>query len=303
MMRFDPIHAQSPGHFASRQAEAVRLLKGFEALLHCKVTVHDRAGLLTWHGIEPLLPSEYRIHRHSLCVYQRDSRPEWNARCNAHCLVAANSHVGLGDSFVHSCWKGGSELVVPVMQHARHVLTLFAGVSLGMAPTDPSASANRKLAAILLTLPRLRTEDLHEMKNLLQLLGGNLLQLAQQEEPSQSSYEAKIRFFLRNRSAERIGLNDLAKALHLSAGHCSKVVRAVLGKTFQEALREERLQRGAVLLRSHEYRVGEVARLVGFESEYHFNRKFRETYGLPPGIWRKKPGATDSNIPLNADGI
>jgi len=291
-MRFVPVPAGRPGHFASAQAEAVRLLKGFEALLRCQLTVHDRAGLLIWHGTEPLLPREYRTHTHKLCVFQRGSRPEWNERCNAHCLVAANGHAGLGVPFVHYCWKGGSELVVPVMQLDRHVLTLFAGVFRGNAPADPATAGDGRLTGIRLALARLRKEDLHEMRNLLQLLGGNLLQLAQQDGPSQSTREAKIRGFFRIRCAERIGLGDLAKVLNLSPGHCSRVVRTVLGKTFQQALREERLQRGAVLLRSHDYRVGEVARLVGFESEYHFNRKFREAYGLPPGIWRKEPGST-----------
>lgn len=285
-MRFFPI-APGEERFAALQSAAIRLLGGYESALGCKLVVHDRAGLLPWDGNLPLLPPEYRRHYHPLCVHRRLACPSWDRQCKEHCLDAVNEHGRLGEPFVHRCWKGGSELVVPIMLKDRHVLTIFAGVFRGVAPTDPTAVRDVKLTVIRDSLPKLRIKSLPEQVRLLRLLGNCLMQLVPPEPGVHSKRLGKIQTFLRDRSSSHVTLEDLARELGLSPGQCSRVVSELLGKPFQEALREVRLQRGAVLLRSHDYSVGEVARLVGFESEYHFNRKFKVMFGLPPGIWRR----------------
>jgi len=286
-MRFTPVHHQREDTFAFAQAEAIRLLDGFERALCCRIVVHDRAGLLTWRRTELLLPPERRRHCHPLCLHRRLARPAWNRLCTEHCLVAVNEHARLGEPFLHRCWKGGAELVVPVMLHEHHVLTIFAGMFRGNAPTDAAAARDENVAAIRKKLPKPTARDQADHIRLLSLLGNCLLQLVRPESDIPLSRLEKIRAFLRDRSSQHVSLEDLARDLCLSPGHCSRLVTALLGKPFQEALREERLQRGAVLLRSHDYSVSEIARLVGFESEYHFNRKFKEAFGLPPGAWRR----------------
>ena len=50
--------------------------------------------------------------------------------------------------------------------------------------------------------------------------------------------------------------------------------REVIGSVKMVAARQ--------LLATGQWRVGEVAERVGFESPYHFSRRFKDYHGLPP---------------------
>ncbi|MEU9388374.1 helix-turn-helix domain-containing protein, partial [Streptomyces sp. NPDC048279] len=52
------------------------------------------------------------------------------------------------------------------------------------------------------------------------------------------------------------------------------------------APRAARLRHAARLLESTDLTVGRVAAASGFPSPFHFNRVFRERYGVPPGAYR-----------------
>ena len=58
--------------------------------------------------------------------------------------------------------------------------------------------------------------------------------------------------------------------------------------SFRRLLLLERLSRARTLLLTRDHSVGEVARLVGFEDEYHFNHAFKKVYKLPPGRFRRR---------------
>lgn len=49
-----------------------------------------------------------------------------------------------------------------------------------------------------------------------------------------------------------------------------------------------RLERGAELLSTDLYSVGEIARLCGFENVYYFSKKFKEKYLMSPSEYKKK---------------
>jgi len=286
MIRFTPIPRKRPASTRELRRDVECRLKSFELEMNLILTIHDRVGLLVCTDGSVLLRRDRMFHRHPFCEHGRFRNAQWNRQCNAHCTVAVGERI-VGGAFVHRCWKGGAEVVVPIVHDGLHALTFFAGVRRGEATEDPLAERDGTLRLIrkgLLPLPSLPAR--RQFVERMEALGKWLLEAVAPIAITVDSREGRIWRFLHANATKPVGLPDLARDLGLTPGHASREVVRLLGAPFQQLLRELRLSRAAMLLRTHDYPVGEVAHLVGFESEYHFNRAFSRRYGEAPGRWR-----------------
>lgn len=68
-----------------------------------------------------------------------------------------------------------------------------------------------------------------------------------------------------------IKLAELARASHTTPEHLCRVFKAATGWTPMQAVRLARLDRAATMLARSNYSVGEIARLCGFASAFHFS--------------------------------
>ena len=59
------------------------------------------------------------------------------------------------------------------------------------------------------------------------------------------------------------------------------------GSTYSQILKYKKMCRAAALL-ERGTGVNEVIRQLGFSNKGHFNKLFRETYGLLPGAYKKR---------------
>ncbi|MCO5299320.1 MAG: helix-turn-helix transcriptional regulator [Candidatus Nanopelagicales bacterium] len=92
---------------------------------------------------------------------------------------------------------------------------------------------------------------------------------------------------LRSELASRWTLDTLAREVHMSPSHLSRVFVEAYGKTplaFLTMLRAERLAR---LLRETDLPVAAAMREVGWHSRSHASRLFREYVGVTPGRYRQ----------------
>ncbi|WP_369221004.1 helix-turn-helix domain-containing protein [Streptomyces sp. R39] len=81
-------------------------------------------------------------------------------------------------------------------------------------------------------------------------------------------------------------VRSLAARVALSPSRFAHLFTARTGVPPMRALREARLRHAARLLESTDLTVERVAAASGFPSPFHFNRVFRERYGVPPGAYR-----------------
>lgn len=88
--------------------------------------------------------------------------------------------------------------------------------------------------------------------------------------------------FIRDRHAEKLNVERLAKQAGMSASHFAHRFRAVARVSPMRYLREVRLDRAHSLLADGGARVGEAALEVGFESPAHFTREFKRRFGVAP---------------------
>ena len=105
----------------------------------------------------------------------------------------------------------------------------------------------------------------------------------------------KIKELVQEKMEEDLGLEEMARAVGLSAAHFSQVFRNTTGQTPHQCLLWYRIQRAKEMLRSAEMRVLDVAIACGFKTQQHFARVFRQICGVSPmeyrfgRFWKDKP--------------
>ena len=98
---------------------------------------------------------------------------------------------------------------------------------------------------------------------------------------------AEVFGFIEDRYHERVSLRDVARAVSLSRGHLTTVVRRKTGRTVQEWIAERRMAEARRLLVETDLAVEEVGRRVGYGDPGYFVRSFRSTHGATPLGWRR----------------
>jgi AraC family transcriptional activator of pobA len=98
---------------------------------------------------------------------------------------------------------------------------------------------------------------------------------------------AEVFGFIEDRYSERISLKDVARAVSLSPGYLTTVVRRKTGRTVVEWIAERRMAEARRLLVQTDLTVEEVGRRVGYVDAGYFVRSFRSTHGATPLGWRR----------------
>ncbi|TBL76267.1 response regulator transcription factor [Paenibacillus thalictri] len=80
-----------------------------------------------------------------------------------------------------------------------------------------------------------------------------------------------------------IQLNDVADHFNVSPVYASNVFKKVTGTTFISYLQQFRVELAKALLASGEYKISEVAYMVGYGNLTYFSRVFKSVEGVTPG--------------------
>ena len=98
----------------------------------------------------------------------------------------------------------------------------------------------------------------------------------------------KTRYFLQTHFEKPLRLEQLAANTHISVPHfCAEFKKHFKCAPIEYVIRL-RLKRAVYLLHNGNLRIGEVARLTGYQDAYHFSKLFKKHYGTSPMGMRKK---------------
>ena len=248
--------------------------------------------IIDYEGLFHTLPGKavLSIHRQSHQKIPACKKDFCNNRCIENCRHRMNTEcLRHPEPFISECWKGLKQIVVPLSFDGRHCGMLYAGCWHGSRPYPQELSKEFKL--IHAELEELSEDRAETIMHIMNFFARGLILSLHEHGALNSPTEpraARIASFIRQQAADQIQLTDLAQFLELSNSRTSIVVNSLFGRSFTTLLTEERMRRAKALLLSSEDKVKKIARKVGFNDEYHFNRVFHKYEGLPPGEFRRK---------------
>ena len=197
---------------------------------------------------------------------------------------------------VHACrWETEIELLMLFAEESfwqRYVKRKMAGVSIA----ESASGGNRDIVLWQLasTLRQLCNEGGEIDEGLVEIVGGALairaIKLLCAEQPiagmaggvlSPNRLRA-VEEYIQKELAYDIHVADLAKRVGHSVPHFAAVFKNTTGLAPYEYITRCRMLKAHELLRTGEYRLGEVARAVGYEDQGHFSWRFREHFRYPP---------------------
>jgi AraC family transcriptional regulator len=111
------------------------------------------------------------------------------------------------------------------------------------------------------------------------------------KQATRRSYAARIEkvvAHLADRLDQPLTLEQLAAVGHFSPYHFHRIYRGLMGETVSDTVRRMRLHQAAVELLHGERALESIARRHGYGSTAAFNRAFVQSYGLPPGEFRRR---------------
>ena len=92
--------------------------------------------------------------------------------------------------------------------------------------------------------------------------------------------------YIERRYAEKITLDDIAGAGHVSKNTCINIFQLYVGDSPVSFLRSYRLQQSRPLLKNTELSVSQIAYEVGFSGASYFAEAFKAAYGMSPHTYR-----------------
>src|SRR5699024_5408997 len=97
--------------------------------------------------------------------------------------------------------------------------------------------------------------------------------------------------------AEPLNVTELARGVHISAGHLSREFRQVYGESPYSSLMTRRIERAMTLLRRGDLSITDICFAVGFSSLGTFSTRFSQLVGVPPSVYRNDPSRSVAGIP------
>ncbi len=85
-----------------------------------------------------------------------------------------------------------------------------------------------------------------------------------------------------------VDMEELAEQFHLSKPYLSKYIKEKSGKNFGEIVKGVRMKKARTLIRSTSQSIEKIAEQVGYQNVEHFNRLFKQKYGMTPVQYRNQ---------------
>ncbi|MFE5322030.1 helix-turn-helix domain-containing protein [Paenibacillus sp. NPDC056579] len=107
---------------------------------------------------------------------------------------------------------------------------------------------------------------------------------------------AKAVHIIHQELEEELHLPEVARRVNMSRSYFSRCFRDIVGRTFNEYIRELRVNRAKELLSRTEKTIQWIATQSGYPNEKYFGKVFREMTGMLPSEFRKIEGSVTNRL-------
>jgi AraC-like DNA-binding protein len=275
----------------------------------------------------PAMRKFYRLIRRLFRVNVAMTGPEWTGgvqmgsaraiapfcsavqqlpRLRRACLECDRRHVELVSArrraSRYRCHAGLTEFLVPIVLDNEIVAFLQSGQILDAPPTERTWRRTRaglklsggeadKLKPLYLRVQTIAPAAQTNLITLLEFFGNHIAytqsQLLLLGQPWNSQLVVHARRYMRERLAERVVLDDVARAAFTSKRNLTRVFLTETGMTVLGFLQRSRIDRACRQLLSSGETCAKIAYDSGFGSVQQFNRVFRQLKKSTPSAWRR----------------
>lgn len=113
----------------------------------------------------------------------------------------------------------------------------------------------------------------------------------QRKKTEKNPYIEQCKDFVFSRLHEKLEVADIAQHLCLNANYLSGLFHEYEGITLKAYIQQEKTTLAKNLLTYSHYTYSEIAAYLGYSSQSHFGKCFRQSTGLTPGKYRREYGA------------
>lgn len=223
------------------------------------------------------------------CNRLHEAQPAASGACTYLCAkfnpaVVGGDDYGLHDRFVEPITRTAApEAVLLSKDASEEVCTAIReiGALLNSRPYGCEIRINMEICRIWLAVCSCTSSERNQ--------GGN------------ASYSEKLRIetlvsFIHQNYAEKVNLDDIANAAHISKGECCRIFKRLYHMTPFQYLVLYRLNRSIELLTDTDYSIAQIAQHVGFCSSSYYTKCFRKEFNCVPHKYRQDLLAFDEKI-------
>lgn len=103
-----------------------------------------------------------------------------------------------------------------------------------------------------------------------------------------STLLTQAQLYIHDNLSSSLKSKEVAKQLHISCRHLSRIFISELGTTFSNYVQNERIKKAVILLKQTDMSIKEIAEETGFKNVQYFTRIFTLVMQMPPGKFRKQ---------------
>lgn len=107
----------------------------------------------------------------------------------------------------------------------------------------------------------------------------------------------RVRDRMDREHASPLDVEELARGVHMSAGHLSRRFREEFGESPYSYLMTRRIERAMAMLRLTDRTVTDICMEVGFSSLGTFSTRFKELVGVSPSRYRERGAEITDAMP------
>lgn len=96
----------------------------------------------------------------------------------------------------------------------------------------------------------------------------------------------KIKEIIKRHYMKNIGVSEISSEIYLSPNYISLIFKKETGQTITEYLTEVRMTAAKELLKTTDFKVFEIAEMVGYENPHYFSTVFKKFTGIHPQKYR-----------------
>lgn len=122
---------------------------------------------------------------------------------------------------------------------------------------------------------------------------GLFARIAKPVEPSsrlsaKQAHIAAAKEFIENNYAFSVTMESVAKSVGVTPNYLSNIFNELEGSSPKAYLTKTRMEKAALLLRSGQYRIKEIAAMVSYPNQLHFSAAFHKYFGVSPSEYKKR---------------